>query len=345
MAARPTLKHVAEHAGVSFKTVSRVVNDEPGVSPAMAARVRVAIDELGYRRNHSAQVLRRADARLGTVAIIHADSANPFAAAVHSAFERHLRTAADTVVLSASCHDDPAEHDRLVDLFIERRVDGLAVIPVGDEPGPSLSRELARRTPVVFIDREPGVEADLVTSDHHGGARTATAHLLAHGHQRIAFLGSREKSASTRDRHAGFLAALAREAGVEPIVRFGLTSAELAAEAVDELLAGPEAPTALFAAQNLTAIGAVRALHRLGRQHDVAMVAFDHLEIADLVEPGITTAPQNAEQLGHTAAELLLRRIDGDTGDAARIVVPVDLIPRGSGEIAPGGLRGPAVAR
>ena len=345
MAARPTLKHVAEHAGVSFKTVSRVVNDEPGVSAAMAARVRAAIDDLGYRRNHSAQVLRRADSRLGTVAIIHADSANPFAAAVHTAFERHLRTAADTVVLSASCHDDPAEHDRLVELFMERQVDGLAVIPVGDEPGPSLTRELARHTPVVFIDREPGVEADLVTSDHRGGARTATTHLLERGHDRIAFLGSRERSASIRDRHAGFQDAIDRSGADGPIVRFGLTSAEIADEVVSELLTGPDAPTALFAAQNLAAIGAVRALHRLGHHHDVALVAFDDLEIADLVEPRITTVPQNADELGRTAAELLLRRIDGDVGAATRIVVPVSLVPRGSGEIGPDGPAGAAVAR
>ena len=335
MAARPTLKHVAEHAGVSFKTVSRVVNDEAGVSPAMAARVRAAIDELGYRRNRSAQVLRRADARLGTVAVVHADSANPFAAAVHAAFEEHLRTAADTVVLSASSHEDPEEHDRLVDLFVERQVDGLAVIPVSDAPGPSLSRELERRTPIVFIDREPGVEADVVTSDHRGGAHAATTHLLAHGHRRIAFLGSREHSGSIRERFAGFDAAIVDAGGAEPIVRFGLTSADLADRAVTDLLTGPDAPTALFAAQNLTAAGAVRALHRLGRHHDVALVAFDHVEIADLVEPGITTVPQNAEELGRTAAELLLRRIDGDLGEATRITVPVGLVARGSGEITP----------
>jgi len=117
-------------------------------------------------------------------------------------------------------------------------------------------------------------------------------------------------------------------------VRFGLTTPDLADEAVTELLAGADAPTALFAAQNLAAVGAVRALHRLGRQHEVALVAFDHLEIADLVEPAITTAPQNAEALGRAAAEVLLRRIDGDSSDPTRIVVPVEIVPRGSGELA-----------
>ncbi len=334
MASRPTLKDVAEQAGVSFKTVSRVVNDEPGVAPAMAERVRKAVGDLGYRRNHSAQVLRRSDARLQTVAVVHADGTNPFAAAVHAAFEQHLRTEADTLVVSASSREDAGEHDRLVDLFTERQVDGLAVIPVGDTPGPALSRELDRGTPIVFIDREPGVDADVVASDHRGGARAATRHLLAHGHQRVAFLGSREQSESIRQRHAGFIDAIT-EAGADPTARFGLTTPELADETVTELLAGSDAPTALFAAQNLAAVGAVRSLHRLGRQHEIALVAFDHLEIADLVEPAITTAPQNANALGRTAAALLLRRIDGDTNEPTRIVVPVELIPRGSGELTP----------
>ena len=334
MANRPTLKDVAAQAGVSFKTVSRVVNDEPGVSSGVAERVRSAVAELGYRRNHSAQLLRRSDARLHTVAIVHADATNPFAAAVHSAFERHLRTAADTLVVSASSHGDVGEHDRLVDLFTERRVDGLAVIPVGDSPGPALRRELDRNTPIVFIDREPGIDADVVESDHHGGARAATRHLLAHGHRRVGFLGSREQSESIRQRHAGFTDAV-EESGADPVVRFGLTTPDLADAAVTELLAGADAPTALFAAQNLAAVGAVRALHRLGRQHEIALVAFDHLEIADLVEPAITTAPQNAEALGRAAAEVLLRRIDGDASEPTRFVVPVELVPRGSGELVP----------
>ena len=167
---RPTLKDVAERAGVSFKTVSRVVNDESGVSPAMADRVHTAIAELGYRRNHSAQALRRGDGRLGTVGIVHADAANPFAAAVHAAFERHLRTSADTLVLSGSSHQDPHEQDRLVDAFIARQVDGLAVIPFGDQPGPALQREL-----------EPHRRA----RDRRQVRRTCPAHRRAHTIPRI----------------------------------------------------------------------------------------------------------------------------------------------------------------
>ncbi|MEM7095317.1 MAG: LacI family DNA-binding transcriptional regulator [Actinomycetota bacterium] len=332
---RPTLKDVAERAGVSFKTVSRVVNGEPGVSEDMAARVGAAIEALGYRRNHSASSLRRAGARIGTIGVIHADIANPFAAAVHASFERQARID-DTLILAGSAGEDPEEQDRLVEAFIARQVDGLAVIPSGDDPGPALRRELQRGTPIVFIDRDPGVPADVVLSDHRGGAREATAHLLDHGHRRIGFLGSRERTPSVRQRRLGFDDAMKRIDGAISTVRIDLTSIDAAERAVEDLFADRgAAPTALFAAQNLAATGAVRGLHQLGLQHEIAIVAFDHIEIADIVDPGITTIPQRADELGRRAATLLAERIDGSTVPARREVVDVELLPRGSGELRP----------
>lgn len=333
---RPTLKDVADHAGVSFKTVSRVVNGENGVSAVTTQRVQASIERLGYRRNHSARLLRNGAGTVGTVGIVHADVTNPFAAAVQAAFEHHLRTTADTLVFSGSSHADPAEQDRLIDAFTSRRVDGLAIIPSGSEPGPALRREFERGTPIVFVDREPILHADVVCSDNRGGAFLATEHLLSHGHRTIAFLGSRDASSSIRARREGFDAAI-ENAGAEAVIRTGVTSIEEAEDATMELLA-PLAvgrPTAVFAAQNLAAAGAVRALHRLGLQHEIALVAFDHLETADLVVPRVTTIPQNAEELGRRAAELLLARIAGSDGAPRRVVVPVTLEPRGSGEIPP----------
>ena len=334
MTSRPTLKDVAEAAGVSFKTVSRVVNRESGVSSAMIERVNEAVTQLGYQRNHSAHLLRRSGQRLGTIGVIHADITNPFAAAVHVAFERQA-SAHDTLLLSGSTNEDPRRQDQLVEAFVSRRVDGLAVIPTADAPGPALERELARHTPIVFIDRDPGVDADVVLSDHRGGASTAVSHLLGHGHRRIGFIGSREETSSVRERRAGFDDAMRSVDGAVSTVRTHLTSIEASEAAVLDLFADKgAAPTALFAAQNLAATGAVRALHRLGLEHDVALVAFDHIEIADIVTPGITTAPQNAASLGQQAAELLFKRIAGSGDAPTRHVVPVELVARGSGEIA-----------
>lgn len=340
---RPTLKDVADAAGVSFKTVSRVVNGEPGVSADLTERVNTAVAELGYRRNHSAHMLRRADQRAGTIGVVHADIANPFAAAVHAAFER-AASGSDTLLLSGSAGEDPDRQDALVEAFMARQVDGLVVIPSGPRPGPALARELRRKTPIVFVDREPGVDADVVASDHHTGAHQATRHLVHHGHRHIVFLGSRQRTSSTRDRRRGFDEAMATVAGGESTVRTDLAGADQAEAAVRAIFAGeagqragragdPRFPSAIFAAQNLTAMGAVRALHKLGLHRDIALVAFDHLEIADIVEPGITTVPQDAGALGSRAAELLFDRIDGSRGPAIRHIEPLRLMPRGSGEL------------
>lgn len=329
---RPTLKDVAEHAGVSFKTVSRVVNGESGVSQEMATRVQTAVDTLGYRRNHSASALRSGQ-RQGTIGVVHADIANPFAAAVHAAFEHEAR-ANETLLLSGSAGEDPDEQDRLVEAFVARQVDGLAVIPSGYEPGPALRRELQRGTPIVFIDRDPGVPADLVLSDHRDGARAATQHLLDHGHRKIGFFGSREQTVSVQQRRLGFDDAMRRVDGAISTVRTDLTSIDKAERAVHELFADRgAAPTAVFAAQNLAATGAIRGLHQLELENDIALVAFDHLDIADIVQPGITTVPQDTEALGRSAAKLLFERIEGSTVEPRRAVVPVSLVPRGSGEI------------
>lgn len=333
--ARPTLKDVAELADVSFKTVSRVVNGETGVSAERASRVHEAVATLGYRRNHSARALRRSGKRIGTIGVIHADISNPFAAAVHAGFET-VATTNDALLLSGSAGEDPERQEQLVEAFVARQVDGLVVIPIGGQPGPALQRELDRHMPIVFIDRDPGVTADLVLSDHRAGAQAATAHLLAHGHRKVGFLGSRDQTRSVQDRRRGFDDAMRSVDGAVSTVRTDLLSIAASEQAVHELFTDRgAAPTALFAAQNLAATGAVRALHQLGLQHEIALVAFDHIEIADIVEPRITTVPQNAGVLGRRAGELLFRRIDGSTDSAIREVVPVDLIERGSGEIRP----------
>lgn len=333
---RPTLKDVARHAGVSFKTVSRVVNGEPGVSTDMQERVQAAVSSLGYRRNRNARNLRQNGERVGTVGIVHADVTNPFAAGVQASVERHLRDE-DVLLLSGSSGEDPDQQERLVEAMVDRRVDGLVVILSGGAPGPTLQRELSRGTPIVFVDRDPGVDADLVMSDHHGGAALATRHLLKSGHRHIGFLGSREETSSVRLRRQGFDQAVsAAGEATQKTILSGLTGAKAAQDAVRALFESDSpAPTALFAAQNLAATGTVRALHHLGLQNTVALVAFDHLEIADVLEPGVTTVPQDVEELGRQAALLLLARLLDPTRAFEQVTVPVALHARGSGELRP----------
>ena len=334
---RPTMKNVAKLAGVSFKSVSRVINGEPGVSRQLEERVTAAIAELGYQPDHGARTLRRTTPQSATVGVVHANISNPFMAAVHAAFEAVAATHG-CLILSGTSMEQRKRHDELVHAFTGRRVDGLLVVPVGtpaDGPSEILEREITRGTPVVFVDRDPGFDADVVMSDHRGGAQLATRHLLEYGHRRIAFLGSRERVHSVTERRSGFENVMRNVAADPAAVITGLRTPDDAAKAVHELLSRPRAkqPTALFAAQNGLTLGAVRALHSLGLQQDIALVGFDDIDAVDIVDPGITTVPQNADEVGRRAGELLFNRLSGDQGPPMREIVPVPLVRRGSGEI------------
>ncbi|HEV7963908.1 MAG TPA: substrate-binding domain-containing protein, partial [Actinoplanes sp.] len=164
------------------------------------------------------------------------------------------------------------------------------------------------------------------------GAAEAVRHLIAYGHRRIAYLGDHVRIAPARSRYEGYLAALA-EAGLTPFGAHDLHSSGTAGAAVAALLGSDDPPTALFSGQNLITIGTVRALRRLGRHRDVALVGFDDFPLADLLEPGVTVVAQDPAAMGRTAARALFERIDGDTGPPREFMIPTRLIPRGSGEI------------
>src|SRR4051794_37402083 len=177
---RPTMRHVAERAGVSLKTVSRVINHEQAVSPATAERVRAAIGELGFRRNDLASSLRRGSTS-ATLGLVIEDVANPFYSAVAQAVEDAARTRG-FLVMTGSCDEDPERERELILALLRRRVDALLLVPAGSERDRGwIAQELGDATPVVFIDRPPtGIDADAVLLDNAGGARAAVEHLLAH---------------------------------------------------------------------------------------------------------------------------------------------------------------------
>lgn len=333
---RATMRDVAALAGVSVKTVSRVVNAEPSVSPAVARRVREAVEQLDYRHNLAASNLRRAVRRTSTVAALLQDLTNAYSASVLRAIER---TALDRdVVVVASSLDEEADRERgLVEGLIRRRVDGLVLMPA-THTQEYLQPDLDAGLVAVFVDRRPhGVEVDSVGVDAAAGAAMAIEHLIAHGHQRIAYLGDLPTIETASARYAGFERVL-RAHGLEPdptLVGTGLRSEDDAGRALASMLDLPDPPTAVFSARNTLSIGAVRALHLRGAAQTTALVGFDDFPLADVLTPPLTVVRQDADAIGAEAARLLFARIDGDASPPRTVELATVLIPRGSGEIRP----------
>ncbi|WP_433310667.1 LacI family DNA-binding transcriptional regulator [Micromonospora chersina] len=330
--ARPTLRDVASLAGVSTKTVSRVVNGEAGVSAPKLAAVRRAIAQLDYRPNFTASSLRRSSGRSAAIAAVLEDLANPFSAALHRALEDAARDRG-VLIFAGSVDESPERERDLVHAFTMRQADALVVVPATDDQS-YLAGEVAAGTPVVFVDRPPvGLAVDAVLSDNHHGAATAVHHLVAHGHRDIAYLGDLRTIATARQRAQGFKEALS-EHGIRPATMVhDLHTERDSAEAVRRLLRDDPAPTALFTAQNLVTIGAIRALQELGRQHEVALVGFDDFPLADLLQPAVTVVAQDPAEMGRVAASLIFRRLDGDQWRPTIHPVATRLVVRGSGEI------------
>jgi len=330
---RPTLKDVAREAGVSIKTVSRALNDEPRISPETRRRVLEIVAALGFRPNVLARHMR-AGGRDRAVALVIPDLGNPFFGLVAAGVESVLRHHGLTLLVGSS--DEEPERERLlVTTFLDRQVAALLIVPCAAAAHGYLRAERQRGLPVVFVDRPPvRLTADCVVSANFDGTRDAVAQLVAGGHRRIAFVGDKPVTLYTRqERFRGYRAAL-DEAGIRPdpaLVAHAHLDVDSAA-ITRELLARPDPPTAIFAANNLVCMGVVTALSRAHRR-DVAVIGFDDFILADAFEPAITVVAQAAAALGSTAADLAMTRMQGDRTRARTVTLPTTLIRRGSGEL------------
>ncbi|MFB7456013.1 LacI family DNA-binding transcriptional regulator [Streptomyces sp. NPDC056188] len=329
---RPTMKDVAARAGVGLKTVSRVVNGEPGVTPDTERRVQDAIAALGFRRNDSARVLRKG--RTASVGLILEDLADPFYGPLSRSVEEVAR-AHGALLINGSSAEDPEREQELALALCARRVDGLVVIPAGDDHR-YLEPELKAGVATVFVDRPAGnIDADVVLSDNFGGARDGVAHLIAHGHRRIGFIGDMPRIHTAAERLRGYRAAM-KDAGIpveDSWMSLGVTDPERVRHATETMLSGPDPVTAVFAGNNRVTVTVIRVLAEQARR--VALVGFDDIELADLLQPGVTVVAQDSAALGRTAAERLFRQLDGTLLAPERIELPTRLITRGSGELPP----------
>ncbi|OON71773.1 LacI family DNA-binding transcriptional regulator [Streptomyces tsukubensis] len=329
---RPTMKDVAARAGVGLKTVSRVVNGEPGVTPDTERRVQDAIDALGFRRNDSARVLRKG--RTASIGLVLEDLADPFYGPLSRAVEEVAREHG-ALLINGSSAEDPEREQELVLALCARRVDGLVVIPAGDDHR-YLEPEIAAGVATVFVDRPAGgIDADVVLSDSFGGARDGVRHLLDHGHHRVGFIGDQPRIHTAAERLRGYRAAM-EDAGIateDRWISLGVTDPVRVAEAAEAMLTGQDPVTAIFAGNNRVTVTVVRVLAEFPRE--VALVGFDDFELADLLRPGVTVVAQDAARLGRTAAERLFQRLEGAPYATERIDLPTRLIQRGSGELPP----------
>lgn len=324
------MKDVARTAGVSLKTVSRVVNGEANVAATTAMRVVEAIDQLGFERNDLARSLRRGHSS-ATLGLVIEDLANPFYSAVAQAVEAAGRERG-YLLITASGLEDARREREVVTAMLRRRVDALLVVPAGADH--RYVSGAGGHVPVVFLDRPPGgFEADTVLHDNRGGARQAVEHLLNHGHTRIACVADSAELYTVGERIAGYRDALAAAgAAVDPaLIRTGNRDAVQAQTAVEALLARADGsrPTAVFTANNRNTVGALRAL--AGSDDRIALVGFDDFELADLL--GVTIVRSQPALMGAEAAALAFARLAGDDGLPRHITIPAELVRRGTGEV------------
>jgi len=331
-----TIREVAALAGVSLKTVSRVVNGEPRVAPSTVRRVNDAIATLHYLPDATAARLARGERESRTIALLIASVDDPFSGALFRGVEEVAHTRG-VAVFAASTGGQPEVESRLVRAFASRNVDGLIITPTAQDHH-GLADLLAPHMPCVYLDRDPlGITADVVTSDNRAAGREATEHLLAYGHRRIGLLMDLPSISTAVEREAGYRDALA-SAGIgidDELVARGVETDAQGDAATETLMGLREPPTALFTSRNMASIGAIRALKRLGKLSTIALVGMDDVSLSDLIDPPLSTVRQDPLAMGRLATARLFERLDGDDSPPERVLVPTKLVVRGSGEIRP----------
>lgn len=321
---------VAKEAHVSVKTVSRVVNGEPGVRRDTELRVRGVIDRIGFLRQDGARVFRQG--RNQTIALVVEDLANPFYSQMSAAVEREARIRQHQLII-ASAEGSPTRERAVLEGLINRRVDGLIVVPAG-EPSATDPTVSASGTPIIYVDRPVGGEpCDTVISDNPGGVRSAVEHLVAHGHRRIAFLGDSPEFWTARQRREAFVL-IHDSLGLPGDTRvvMGPHTTESLAERLGVWARERKPVTAVITGNNRVTLAALHAM----RQVDVHMglVGYDDFELADLIEPAVTVVTQDPASIGQKAVLQLFARLLGDKSPAQTVVMPTRLIVRESGRLS-----------
>lgn len=330
----PTIHDVAERAGVSSITVSRVINNSGPVSDITRSRVEAAIAELDYVPNRLAQSLR--SKRTSTLALVVTDITNPFFTTIARGAEDVASEAGYSVVF---CNSDEsvAKERKYLQLLFQQQVAGILLVPARSQPD-AIEFIQKNNTPVVVLDRQvPAVEVDVIRCDSVDGAYRLVSHLLELGHQRIAVLNGPKGVSTADDRLEGYERAM-QEAGFHDyndLVHSGSFSFASGYDMAREIIAAVSRPTALFATNNFIANGALKALREtnLNVPEDMAVVCFDEMPEDMVSYPFLTTIAQPAYALGQEAARLLITKLSGEESEGCQeIVLPTELVVRASSD-------------
>jgi len=326
-----TIKDVAALAGVSFTTVSHVLNDTRPVSADARRRVLAAVEEIGYLPSAVARSLRKSETKI--IGVLVPNVQNPFFAELVCGVEECCRLAGYSVFLCNS-DNDPKRQQQYMRTLLEKRIDGLLLASAGDAASLAKIFKLAS-VPAVTVDRlVPGARADRVSVHNQAGAHAAVAHLLELGHRHIGCISGPAEFEVAIERVEGWRQALL-ERGITPqegwLVESDFSSAG-GYEAVRALLRKHPEITAVFAGNDMMAMGGLRAAAELGRKvpEQLSIVGFDDIELSSFVYPALTTVGCSIKELGREAARVLLDRIDNPGAPLKDVLLTPRLVVRES---------------
>ncbi|WP_336780158.1 LacI family DNA-binding transcriptional regulator [Paenibacillus illinoisensis] len=331
-----TIYDIAKKANVSAMTVSKVINQTGRISTATRERVQQVIDELGYIPNSNARslVLQRTQ----MLSLLITDITNPF----YTTLARGAEDAANARgyrLLFGNSDEDYNKEKNYVETILSTRVDGVLFAPAGDRSLDHLQQLHERNIPFVILDRTvPGITSDVIAGDSRQGALLLIRYLTELGHRRIALVNGSSEVSTARLREEGYAEGL-REAGIKVDPKLVLRTGyrDFSDEAgMEQLLMQPDKPTAIFAANNMLAIGVIRLLRKRGLRvpEDISVVCFDDLDLASAFDPFLTVAAQPAYDFGAKGMHMLIDRIEGTAPtDPQTVILPSELRIRASASV------------
>lgn len=327
--ARLTIADVAKLAGVSTATVSRALSGADGVSAQVRKKVAETADRLGYRPNELARSLRTTRTR--TFGLIVSDVVNPFFGELALAIEEAAHASGFSVIL-CNTNEDTSRQDGYIELLRARQVEGLLLTPALDE-SPALRAAAHEGIPLVFVDRAlPTIPAPVVRADGRRATKDLVDHLVGMGHERIAIISGPRQTLTGRERLNAFRSGMRRHGLSVPreLIRVGNFQMHSGQVAAAKLLDLDEPPTAVFAADNLMALGALHEISRRGLRlgRDLALAGFDDPPWFQLLNPPMTTVAQPVKRLGELAVEALLQTVAG--AEVSSHVLECSLVIRNS---------------